>query len=679
MRLLLILLCVTLAQPTNLTASLLAAAGAGDAPALAALLPAPVDLAPALAAALAGWRASAGAWPPPAAQWAGTIAALLAAGAALPPAEATTAPFDALALHDAPALGALLASTPPAALAQCLAATRGAGGGTLLHHASRAPAPRASVGLFRLRREGGRAQALARRLGLAALPAWEAGAGGAAVLSAAALEEAVGAAELGPLGEALARVAQHGSSGAAARALTAADATGATPLDTACAEGRAKTAQWLLSRSAEYPAASPAASAAAAAARQRCVHGAAARGDAALLQALLAAPVNLTACFSAPDAAGRTPCDAAWGLGTLLGGQALRVLRSAGLCSAGAPAAAAAAALAPASDGESSAEDTARCPRGHASASARGPLDLPAAFSACRHTGAGWRLASSAMLQSLGLPGRLLSCTNSTQRQGGRQRRQRSLAGGAWCPIDVLQPAQLLPPARQALLDHYLRHGRPFVTAGAFEPGIGGGAALSRGALLAEAGGARVAFGAVPLEAAYSSSGRVQRVALGEFVAAHMGAPDARAPAAGPGANASRPMYVFDAQVLRGARGRGGALGEAAAALHAQLLGPAQPAAWQLAVGPPLSGAPPHLHRAAVNTLLAGLKLWAAWPPGAAFFVDGSSAGEWWAGHLQHGGKGSSSSGHFLFLQGPGEAVYLPPLWGHAVLNLADSVGAALE
>ena len=34
---------------------------------------------------------------------------------------------------------------------------------------------------------------------------------------------------------------------------------------------------------------------------------------------------------------------------------------------------------------------------------------------------------------------------------------------------------------------------------------------------------------------------------------------------------------------------------------------------------------------------------------------------------------------HYLFLQGPGDAVYLPALWGHAVLNLADSVGVSLE
>jgi hypothetical protein len=34
---------------------------------------------------------------------------------------------------------------------------------------------------------------------------------------------------------------------------------------------------------------------------------------------------------------------------------------------------------------------------------------------------------------------------------------------------------------------------------------------------------------------------------------------------------------------------------------------------------------------------------------------------------------------HYLFLQGPGEAVVLPALWGHAVLNLADSVGVAFE
>jgi ankyrin repeat protein len=734
-----VLAALALALPTP--PSLLAAAKAGDANTLAALLSAlPATgphLSPALAAALAGWRsAHSAAWPPPpAGQWGSAFQALLRAGAALPPAEACAPFFDALAFHDPQALGVFFNFSSTPQLATCLAARRGAGGGTLLHHACRNPSPRASVPLFRLRREGGTGAAQrALDLGLAdgVPPAWDGGAGGAAVLTAAALEQAMGGAELEPLGGALARAA----TATAAAALAASDAAGATPLDTACAEGRIGAVQWLLARGEDYPL--PPASAAATPGGQRaCAHAAAARGDGALLRALLALP-HSRALLSAPDSQGRTPCAVALQLGPLLGGEALHTLRNAGACSG----------VAAAGGGEG------RCPLGLGVAS-RGPLDTPPTFSACQHSSAGWSLVSAQVLHSLGLPGRLLACSSgrgsssdsssdssigsSESPRRRQQRRASTLAGGQWCPIDVLDYSTALAPsanARGALFHHYLQYGRPFLLTGAFSPpdavpgegsscapsfgasacqaapslgsnatatsnssGSGssnsssGGAqvhALTRSALLAEAGSAWVAHGAVPLEAAYSGSAsgaQRRRVTLAEFVEAHMGA---RAPAAGPGANATAPQYVFDTRVLWAPRGKGGALGDAASALHSLLVsaggagpwgggqGPPSPAAVkQLAVGPPLSGAPPHLHRAAVNTLLAGVKLWAVWPPAAAFFADGVTAGQWWQGHLN--GSSAVAGGHFLFLQGPGEAVYLPPLWGHAVLNLADSVGVAFE
>ena len=34
---------------------------------------------------------------------------------------------------------------------------------------------------------------------------------------------------------------------------------------------------------------------------------------------------------------------------------------------------------------------------------------------------------------------------------------------------------------------------------------------------------------------------------------------------------------------------------------------------------------------------------------------------------------------HLALLQGPGDLVYVPETWGHAVLNLADAIAVAIE
>ena len=110
----------------------------------------------------------------------------------------------------------------------------------------------------------------------------------------------------------------------------------------------------------------------------------------------------------------------------------------------------------------------------------------------------------------------------------------------------------------------------------------------------------------------------------------------------------------------------------------------------QFILGPPLSGSMPHFHGGAVNRLLFGLKLWVLFPPSRAEFGR-AHAHVWFArvypakygGMAAGGGSGDDDdgggSGHLLFLQGPGDVVYVPPHWGHAVINLADSAAVALE
>ena len=265
---------------------------------------------------------------------------------------------------------------------------------------------------------------------------------------------------------------------------------------------------------------------------------------------------------------------------------------------------------------------------------------------------------------------------------------------------------------------------------------------FSRAALGAAWGHLQVEAATVPYARAYGNAGAALSpppggkqaafapVRLADFLALHMppppqlpvpppallplpaGAPPAVGSAAAAAAAAATlpaaPPYVFDSRVLRNAAvgGNGTALGGLALHLHA-VLGlsvagrvaeeegaaaaasggggggaqqlPPFPSLAQLSVGPPLSGAPPHFHRGAVNVLHSGLKLWHLVPPGEAAFVD-EAALAWWRVLL--GGRATGalgSAGAYLFLQGPGDVVVIPSLWGHSVLNLADSVGVAYE
>lgn len=155
----------------------------------------------------------------------------------------------------------------------------------------------------------------------------------------------------------------------------------------------------------------------------------------------------------------------------------------------------------------------------------------------------------------------------------------------------------------------------------------------------------------------------------------------------GPGSDLPRPPYIFDGKVL-------GDSSSAAARAFSNFSLPRvfkkDRAHQQLALGPPLSGAMPHFHGAAVNVLLVGVKLWVLVPPYNAAFVDAHAAA-WFRdlylpahtrdvnGRAPSVGQGSVGSWHYIFTQAPGDLVWVPPYWGHAVLNLADTLAIALE
>lgn len=91
----------------------------------------------------------------------------------------------------------------------------------------------------------------------------------------------------------------------------------------------------------------------------------------------------------------------------------------------------------------------------------------------------------------------------------------------------------------------------------------------------------------------------------------------------------------------------------------------------QFYIGPALSGAPGHFHRSAWNALIYGKKRWFLYPPTEAFYSR-KHVWSWWQ-------QQSKPIGAMECIQYPGDLVFVPDMWGHAVLNLRESVGLAAE
>ena len=123
------------------------------------------------------------------------------------------------------------------------------------------------------------------------------------------------------------------------------------------------------------------------------------------------------------------------------------------------------------------------------------------------------------------------------------------------------------------------------------------------------------------------------------------------------------PDYLFDGQVLhRNAVLAGDAPLPAIIANFSVTLK-------QLIIGPKASGSPPHFHNHALNALVYGAKKWYMWPPREAHFIFGH-VGTW----------AKNRTGDYLeCVQMPGDVVYVPQNWGHAVINEAPSIAVAFE
>ncbi len=92
----------------------------------------------------------------------------------------------------------------------------------------------------------------------------------------------------------------------------------------------------------------------------------------------------------------------------------------------------------------------------------------------------------------------------------------------------------------------------------------------------------------------------------------------------------------------------------------------------QFYLGPPLSGAPVHFHRNAWNVLIYGQKRWFLYPPDRAFYSK-EPVWDWWRDTYR------KAPDALECVQYPGDMVFVPDMWGHAVINLREGVGVASE
>ena len=88
----------------------------------------------------------------------------------------------------------------------------------------------------------------------------------------------------------------------------------------------------------------------------------------------------------------------------------------------------------------------------------------------------------------------------------------------------------------------------------------------------------------------------------------------------------------------------------------------------------------PHFHNSAVNALVHGKKRWWLSPPEDAFFT--LKHVKTWVDEDLPSVRTRADEGHRRLLecdQVGGEVIFVPDQWGHAVINLKDSIAVAFE
>lgn len=85
------------------------------------------------------------------------------------------------------------------------------------------------------------------------------------------------------------------------------------------------------------------------------------------------------------------------------------------------------------------------------------------------------------------------------------------------------------------------------------------------------------------------------------------------------------------------------------------------------------SGSPVHFHTDALNIAIVGRKRWFLFPPAQRFWGAKPAVTWMWEDYR------SMEVPPIEVVQEQGDVVYVPTDWGHAVVNLEDSVAVAFE
>lgn len=279
---------------------------------------------------------------------------------------------------------------------------------------------------------------------------------------------------------------------------------------------------------------------------------------------------------------------------------------------------------------------------------------LPPSFSLDAHTKVGWRALPPHALKKLGYNSDVLRPSVELPS---------SPAVTFALPMDELSLGALTPENRRQLEEAYLIEGaKPFIIRG----GTNSSQVFDTKTLLRIVGGkdTMLTFGGIPYSSEYNRGGGT--ITAGDFISSYMGQRNG----GDPNNSEAPPPLVFDNSVLKGSA-------SGLSALHQRrrnaLFNGAPVGLSQLILGPAGSGSALHYHPAAVNFLVLGLKAWVLVPPSSAGFFDGT-AQDWWTRILPN-----MTEPRVEVLQGPADMIYIPKNWGHAVINLVDSLATAYE
>lgn len=94
---------------------------------------------------------------------------------------------------------------------------------------------------------------------------------------------------------------------------------------------------------------------------------------------------------------------------------------------------------------------------------------------------------------------------------------------------------------------------------------------------------------------------------------------------------------------------------------------------YQFYLGSAGTGAPMHIHGDAINVMAYGFKRWFLYPPSDAFYSN-KQASKWYIEDYP-----LLQNQPFECIQEGGDIMFAPHIWGHATLNLGETIGIAYE